>query len=116
MRILQDVEYVSVAEAKAKLSEKIRRVIESGRRFVITSHGKPQAVLIDYKEYISLIEPAEEGQQIDSLEEWQGRKKERGKIIESISSLFDESKLSKKGQKEYKTGEVKKISKVKKRA
>ena len=112
MRRLTDLEYISVAEAKARLSEKLRRVTSRGRRFAITSHGKPQAVLMDYKEYLSLREKGGRGVAEEmSLRDWQKRKKSRRQVVRSVSSLFDEKHLSRKGQKGYKKNAVRKMEK-----
>lgn len=111
MKLYEDIEYVSVAEAKAKLSEKLNSVESKGRRFAITSHGKPKAVIIGYKDYISLVEnvAAPRGAEI-SVDEL--KRKGRKKIVESVASLFDETKLTRKGQKGYKREAVKKMEKA----
>ena len=103
MRMLPDLEYVSVAEVKAKLSEKLRRVSSHGRRFAITSHGKPKAVLLSYKNYIALLEKRNEGEiEKISIDEWKKDAKRRKKIVDSVSSLFDLNKLSRKRQRVHK--------------
>ena len=114
MRLIPELEYVSVAETKSKLSEKIRNIINRGRKYAITSHGKPKVVLIGYQEYIALAEGVKTKPRKISLEKWKSDASKRGEVINSVSSLFDKSTLSRKGQKEYKKNEVKKMGKIKK--
>lgn len=112
MKRLPELEYISVAETKAKLSEKLRNIEKRGRRFAITSHGKPKAVLISYKEFLFLNEnPSSAPSKKISLDQWKKKKNERKKVIESVASKFEESKLTRKGQKRYKRDVVKKIKK-----
>lgn len=115
MRHLQGLEYISVAETKARLSEKLSSAVLKGRRFAITSHGKPKAVILGYKDYLSLIEnPSPEAPEEISLGEWKKNKKKRSEVVKSISSLFEETRLSRKGQKGYKKDAVSKMGKSKK--
>lgn len=117
MRRATGLEYISVAEAKARLSEKLRGVINRGRRYVITSHGRPKAVIIDYREYLSLVEGGEpQNQREISIDKWEKGKGERRKVVESISSLFRDEKLTRKGQKGYKRDAVGKMGKDKKQS
>lgn len=109
-----ELEYISVAETKAKLSEKLRSIESRGRRFAITSHGRPKAVIIGYKEYLSFSEKTSPSAPKDiSLDKWQKKAKNRKKIVESVVSLFDSSNLSRKGQKRYKRNVVRKMEKTK---
>lgn len=113
MKLLEDLEYISVAEMKAKLSEKLKSVESKGRRFAVTSHGRPKAVVISYKEYLAMAQgdmtaPSKEME----LSEIKKEIKKRKSIIESVYSLFDEDKLSRKGQKGYKREKVVKMEKV----
>lgn len=113
MKLFEDLEYVSVAETKAKLSEKLNSVESKGRRFAITSHGKPKAVIIGYKDYISLVEnavaPSGNEIPIGSLKK---KVAQRKNIIDSVASLFDDTKLTRKGQKGYKREAVGKMEKA----
>lgn len=113
MKLLEDLEYVSVAETKAKLSEKLKSAESKGRRFAITSHGKPKAVIIGYKDYIALTENASPAPQkevpFDRLKKTVSQRKG---IIESVAALFDERKLTRKGQKGYKREAVGKMEKA----
>lgn len=113
MKRLDELEYISVAEAKAKLSEKINNAANRGRRFAITSYGRPKAVLIDYREYLALTEKPQGSNfaRTISLDTWKKDSKKNSEIIESISSLFDEKKLCRKGQKGYKTNANRKAKK-----
>jgi prevent-host-death family protein len=116
MKLLEELEYVSVAETKAKLSEKLKSVESRGRRFAITSHGRPKAVIIGYKDYISLVEnasaPEAKEMSFDDLRREVGQRKD---IIGSVASLFDEKRLTRKGQKGYKREAVRKMAKAARR-
>lgn len=113
MNRLESLEYVSVAETKAKLSEKINRVDQNGRAFAITSHGRPKAVLISYKEYCALVDDSQTTQKTIDIGKWNKEKNDREKIVLSVSNLFDANKLEKKGQKRYKQNAVGKLQKIK---
>jgi prevent-host-death family protein len=103
MKRVADLEYIPLAETKARLSEKVRAVGRRGRRYAITVHGRPKAVLIGYGEYLSLIEHAAEPAPREiSLEQWRRERKARRKVIESVTSRFDTSRLGRKGRKGYK--------------
>lgn len=93
---------ISVAEMKAKLSEKIRTCRELDRTFVITSHGKPRAVLISYEAYMGMTEERTPQRRINAKTWVQKRE-----ATHDIKNLFDEKKLSRKGQKGYKRRAVK---------
>ncbi len=99
---------LSVAETKAKLSEKIRACRELDRTFVITSHGKPCAVLMSYDAYARMREPAEPPLAIDAERRQEAYGKQR-EAVHDIKELFDEKKLSRKGQKKYKQRVVKRM-------
>jgi len=115
MKSTPDLEYISVAETKARLSEKIKNTKTRGRRYAITSHGKPKAVLLNYKDYIALVEEDDPStRETINLNEWIKKKGERQRVVDSIASLFDESKLTRKGQKEYKNESVEELRKNKK--
>lgn len=99
---------IPVAEAKAKLSEKIRACRELDRTFIITSHGKPRAVLMSYEAYAHLTEEENEPKEID-MDRWLTTRRERKEVARDIKGLFDEKKLSRKGQKGYKHRAVKRM-------
>lgn len=105
---MKDTTPISVAETKAKLSEKIRACKELGRVFVITSHGKPQAALMSYEAFARLSEKESEVQEID-MARWRETRAKRKEVSSEIKKLFDEKKLSRKGQKGYKQRAVKKM-------
>ena len=97
---------ISIAEMKAKLSEKIRACRELDRSFVITSHGKPRAVLISYEAYRGMTEQQSAPRRIKA-KEWVKQQE----AVHDIKNLFDEKKLSRKGQKGYKQRAVKRMDK-----
>lgn len=93
----EDVEYISIAETKAKLSENIKRAEQNNRIFALTRHGKPKAVLISYKRYCALVNDSSTSQKTIDIKEWKKGIKERKKIVSTISDLFNISKLKKRG-------------------
>lgn len=106
MKTIEELEYASIAETKARLSEKIRRVVDNNRRFAITSHGKPKAVLISYKNYIALTSNQNKTENQEKVEDMSARDKKT--VIKSVTSRFDEKLLSRKGQKDYKNEKIRK--------
>lgn len=111
---LLQTEFAPLAEVKAKLSEKIRE-IGGGRRLLITSHGRPQAVLISYQDYLVLLQERSDSQsqavgRID-FQQWKSEKGKRKEVASSILRYFDPTKLPRKGQKEYKRRRVAKFDK-----
>ena len=104
---LLSIEFVPLSEAKAKLSEQVRRVLTEGKRVAITTNGKPTAVLLAYGDYLKLLQQlsknysASEEDMID-LKQWKRDKNKRRKVIRSVTKLFDPSALARKGQKAYK--------------
>ncbi len=101
---LRTLDFVTLSEAKARLSEFVRSLSQAAKKLVLTTNGHPSAVLLSYQDYLRLV-----GQQsfqaptkVIRFEDW---KRERGKRIvvrDSILNLFDADKLSRKGQKCYK--------------
>lgn len=100
------MEFIPLSEAKAKLSEQVRKTLEK-KRVAITTNGKPTAVLISYQEYLDLLRKLPGSQEDDpiriiDIEEWKKERPQRLKVRDSIQELFGASKLSRKGQKTYK--------------
>ena len=103
MKRIAELEYIPVAETKARLSEKLRAVEKRNRRYAITVHGRPKAVLIGYREYLSLVEhSAAPAPREITLAQWRRERKARRRVIESVTSRFDASRLGRKGRKGYK--------------
>jgi prevent-host-death family protein len=104
---LLSIEFVSLSEAKAKLSEQVRRVLAESKRVAITTNGKPTAVLLSYKDYLNLLQqlsksPSAANEDIIDLKQWKRGKNKRRKVVQSITKLFNPLALSRKGQKAYK--------------
>ncbi len=101
---LLDTEFIPLSEAKAKLSEQIRKT--PSKRIVITQNGKPSTVLMSYEDYLKLIQQIPEKIpqkfKIIDFDEWKKSFPQRRKVSKAISKLFDTSTLSRKGQKSYK--------------
>jgi prevent-host-death family protein len=60
---------VSIGQVKRDISELVNRVAYSGERIVLTSRGKPKAVIVSLDDYARLKE-AEEKAQIKYREKW----------------------------------------------
>ncbi|MFH1729355.1 MAG: type II toxin-antitoxin system Phd/YefM family antitoxin [Pseudomonadota bacterium] len=104
---INEIESYSIAETKAKLSEKIKRCNDNNRKFLITNHGKPVAVMLSYKEFLALSGKPKMRQRKIDYNEWLEDKGNRQEIVDSVSSLFNSEKLTRKGQKGYKNEKVK---------
>ncbi len=119
---LLSFDFVPLSEAKAKLSEQLRKTTDQSKRIAITLNGKPTAVLLSYPDYLELIQmvPApkqETPQRVIDFEEWKKGQKRRLQVRDSILKLFDVEKLSRKGQKAYKQDTVREFNQpIKKRS
>lgn len=60
---------VSIGQVKRDISDLVNRVAYSGERIVLTSRGKPKAVLVSMEDY-SKIKEADEQAQIVYREKW----------------------------------------------
>lgn len=60
---------VSIGQVKRDISELVNRVAYSGERIVLTSRGKPKAVLVSLDDY-SRLKEAEEKSRFDYREKW----------------------------------------------
>ena len=60
---------VSIGQVKRDISDLVNRVAYSGERIVLTSRGKPKAVIVSLDDYARLKE-AEEKTQIKYREKW----------------------------------------------
>lgn len=104
---LRGMAFVPLSEAKAKLSEFMRRIASGRERLAVTTNGRPTAVILSYRDYLFLLgqsprlEPTGEGEVL-SLEEWRKGSRERKRISASIRDLFNYDSLSRKGRKRYK--------------
>ncbi|MCB1215075.1 MAG: type II toxin-antitoxin system Phd/YefM family antitoxin [Deltaproteobacteria bacterium] len=115
---LTSTEFIPLSEAKAKLSEQVRRVNEKRLQLAITSQGKPKAVLLAYEDYLKLLEKLElkKAPALDkkafqdlSYEEFKKTIPKRRELSASIANLFNLDQLSRKGQKAYKRKRVRLI-------
>lgn len=103
---LRGMAFVPLSEAKAKLSEFMRRIGSGRERLAITTNGRPTAVLLSYDEYLRFLGSPEEGEDsqgdVISLEDWKKGSGKRKKVSASIRNLFNYDSLSRKGRKRYK--------------
>lgn len=74
---------ISLAEARAKLSELVGRAEDHHERFVITVHGKPVAVLVGVYDFESMAETLEILADKDLMSQLEDSEREiaEGKII-----------------------------------
>src|SRR5579885_494407 len=94
---LRGMVFVPLSEAKAKLSEFMRR-IAVGERLAVTTNGRPTAVILPYQDYLSLLsgptETRPEGEaKVLSLEEWKKGSRARKRVSASIRNLFNYDSL-----------------------
>ncbi len=107
---LRGIVFVPLSEAKAKLSEFMRRIASGRERLAVTTNGRPTAVILSYPEYLSLLGQRTAGEEeplrVISFEDWKKGRKERMAVRDSILRLYDAEALSRKGQKKYKKDTV----------
>ncbi len=101
---IRSFEFAPLSEVKAKLSAFMRNLVRNRQSYVITNKGRPQAVLIAYEDYLQLAQGAAAVSHRPSwtLAEWKQASRQRNKVIDEITRLFDGRSLSRKGQKSYK--------------
>jgi len=107
---MKNEDNISIAEFRATLAKQIERCKAAKRPLVITSHGKAEAVVLSYEQYLGLINQTEQTIELN-LASWKKNKKARQKVASSIADLFITENLSRKGQKEYKKNAVRKLQK-----
>lgn len=98
--------FVPLAEVKAKLSAWIRMLVSGQSRVAVTVNGRPQAVLLSYRDYLTLARqqesPRAEPQGVIHFAEWKRNRRQQERVRSSIEGLFDMSALPRKGQKSFK--------------
>lgn len=104
---LRGMTFVPLSEAKAKLSEFLRKITSDRVRLAVTTNGRPTAVVLSYEDYLDLLKqlptpPAEDAGEVLSLEEWKKGSAERKRVSASIRDLFNYDSLPRKGRKRYK--------------
>lgn len=104
---LLTTDFVPLSEAKAKLSEQIRKVVSEAKRVAITTNGKPTAVLMSYSDFLELARSIQTPQQtppirVLEIEEWKKERPQRLKVRDSLQKLFEKNTSARKGQKQYK--------------
>ncbi|MBE3110634.1 MAG: type II toxin-antitoxin system Phd/YefM family antitoxin [Acidobacteria bacterium] len=82
---------VPLSQAKARLSDLVRRVREEHSSFAITHHGKPEGVLLSVEEYEALLETVEILSDRDLMTRLdRGLKDERAGRLHSHDEVFSE--------------------------
>ncbi len=108
---IRGMEFLPLSEVKAKLSALMRLIIGQKKRMVVTTNGRPTAVMLSYKDYLELLKqtPAREDvagagevERTIDFEEWKRSRKQRRMASESIRRLFIPEELPRKGRKKYK--------------
>jgi len=103
---IRGMAFIPLSEAKAKLSEFMRRIVNGRDRLAVTTNGRPTAVIMSYDEYLRLLGVPEDGVEspgdVISLEEWKKGSRERKRVSASIRNLFNYDSLPRKGRKQYK--------------
>jgi len=80
---------VPLSQAKARLSDLVRRVREEHSSFAITHRGKPEGVLLSIEEYESLLETVEILSNRDLMARLdRGLKDEKAERIHSHDEVF----------------------------
>lgn len=106
---LSNIDFEPLTEVKAKLSEKVGRIVETKRLLAVTVNGKPKAVLVPYSEFLDYIGQGTYTPRQLSLKEWEKESQHRKEVVQSIKNMFDLSTLKRKGQKPYKRNALKKL-------
>jgi prevent-host-death family protein len=75
---LDNINFYSIAQAKAKFSEMIEKSQKSD--IIITKNGKPESMIVNYEKYNNMLKFIEEIKdlsllEIDDLEEYKNYKK-----------------------------------------
>ena len=98
--------FVPLSEAKARLSEFMRRIVSGRERLAVTTNGRPTAVVLSYRDYLGLLgqlpKPPDSAGEAISLEEWKKGSRERKRVTASVRNLFNYDSLPRKGRKRYK--------------
>lgn len=77
--------YVSIGEMKKRLSELTNRVAYGGERLILTSRGRPKAVVVSLEDY-------------RQLKQFQQSRQDRLKALESIQSHREDMLAQRQGQ------------------
>jgi prevent-host-death family protein len=101
---MRRVWFSPLSEVKASLSEKVRQVRGIACRLVITTNGRPSAVLLSYEDFLALVSGAQSAEPaaVIDLGDWETGRSRRRQVRDSVLRRFDVGTLSKKGQKAYK--------------
>ncbi len=106
---LTQFDFHPLSWVKARLSEVMCSLRDNQKRVVITTNGRPTAVLLSYDDFLEIVSAANtdlDKTQVIDFEEWKKKRKNREKVRDSVVSLFDTSLLTRKGQKKYKEDTV----------
>lgn len=99
---------VSIGRVKREISELLNRVAFGGERIVLTSRGKPKAVIVSLDDYRQLQE-TEAGKQLSQWEAWLAANKmlttkilaERDDEPLDVNKLWEESRSDLEGRYDY---------------
>ena len=90
------INQVSIGQVKRDLSELVNRVTYAGERIILTSRGKPKAVLVSMQDYERLLRsenrPAEIQKWLAQTKALSGRiKRRRGKPVD-VDAILEASR------------------------
>ena len=101
--LLTHYDFQPLSEVKAKLSERLKTLEDQGKHLVITTNGRPSAVIIPYALYLKLLESRQEASPREiEFDRWRLDLPHRQQTTKTFLSLFDLDSLSKKGKSSYK--------------
>lgn len=103
---LSELDFQPLSWVKARLSAVVKDLPARQKKIVLTTNGRPTAVLISYEDFLRLFSRTEPDADPIRFEDWKRERKNKEKIRDSIVELFDISKLTRKGQKKYKEESV----------
>jgi hypothetical protein len=71
---------------------------------VITTNGRPAAVLVSYEDFLALLrgDALAMPEEVIDLEEWERGRQDRRRVRDSVLDRFQLRTLPRKGQKRYK--------------
>lgn len=99
---------VSIGQVKREISELVNRVAFGGERIVLTSRGKPKAVIVSLEDY-ERIQQSETDNQLNRWETWLVKSdnlsakilKERGGEYVDVERVWEESRTELEERHDY---------------
>ena len=100
--------HISIGQVKREISELLNRVAYGGERIVLTSRGKPKAVIISLDDY-ERIQNSDSDDQINRWEAWKAKNakltaeilEERGGKSIDVDKIWEESRKDLEKRHDY---------------